>query len=62
VDNIISEPLGGAHRNYEEVMERIGLAIGQQLKTLQAKKVPQLLESRYQRLMGYGKFKASSEK
>jgi len=62
VDNIISEPLGGAHRNYEEVMERIGQAIGQQLKTLQAKKVPQLLESRYQRLMSYGKFKTSSEK
>jgi len=62
VDNIISEPLGGAHRNYEEVMERIGQAIAQQLKTLQAKKVPQLLESRYQRLMSYGKFKASGEK
>ena len=62
VDTIVSEPLGGAHRNYEEVMERIGQAIGQQLKTLQAKKWPQLLESRYQRLMSYGKFKASSEK
>lgn len=62
VDNIISEPLGGAHRHYEEVMERVGQAIGQQLKTLQAKKVPQLLESRYQRLMSYGKFKSSSEK
>lgn len=62
VDTIISEPLGGAHRNYEEVMARIGQAIGQQLKTLQAKKVPQLLESRYQRLMSYGKFKANSEK
>lgn len=62
VDTIISEPLGGAHRNYEEVMSRIGQAIGQQLKTLKAKQVPQLLESRYQRLMSYGKFKASSEK
>jgi acetyl-CoA carboxylase carboxyl transferase subunit alpha len=62
VDTIVSEPLGGAHRNYEEVMERIGQAIGQQLKTLQAKKLPQLLESRYQRLMSYGKFKTASEK
>jgi acetyl-CoA carboxylase carboxyl transferase subunit alpha len=62
VDNIISEPLGGAHRNYEEVMERIGQTIAQQLKTLQSKKIPQLLETRYQRLMSYGKFKASSEK
>ena len=62
VDNIISEPLGGAHRNYEEVMERIGVTIAQQLKTLQSKKIPQLLETRYQRLMSYGKFKASSEK
>lgn len=62
VDTIVSEPLGGAHRNYEEVMERVGQAIGQQLKTLQAKKLPQLLESRYQRLMSYGKFKTASEK
>lgn len=62
VDTIISEPLGGAHRHYEEVMERIGQAIGQQLKTLQAKKVPQLLETRYQRLMSYGKFKSAGEK
>lgn len=62
VDTIVSEPLGGAHRNYEEVMERIGQAIGQQLKTLQAKKLPQLLETRYQRLMSYGKFKSAGEK
>lgn len=62
VDTIVSEPLGGAHRNYEDVMERIGQTIGQQLKTLQAKKLPQLLESRYQRLMSYGKFKTASEK
>ncbi|WP_018985315.1 acetyl-CoA carboxylase carboxyltransferase subunit alpha [Methylophilus methylotrophus] len=62
VDTIVSEPLGGAHRNYEEVMERVGQTIGQQLKTLQAKKLPQLLESRYQRLMSYGKFKTASEK
>lgn len=62
VDTIISEPLGGAHRNYEEVMERIGNAITQQLKTLKAKKAPQLLASRYERLMSYGKYKAQVEK
>lgn len=62
IDTIINEPLGGAHRNYEDVMEKVSLAIGQQLKTLQAKKIPQLLETRYQRLMSYGKFKAASEK
>ncbi|MGP1718293.1 MAG: acetyl-CoA carboxylase carboxyltransferase subunit alpha [Methylophilus sp.] len=62
IDTIISEPLGGAHRNYEEVMERIGQTIALQLKTLQSKKIPQLLETRYQRLMSYGKFKATSDK
>lgn len=62
VDSIINEPLGGAHRNYEEVMERVGHTITAQLKTLQAKKLPQLLETRYQRLMSYGKFKAAGEK
>ncbi len=62
VDHIINEPLGGAHRNYEEIMERVGHSIAAQLKTLQAKKLPQLLETRYQRLMSYGKFKAAGEK
>lgn len=62
IDHIVSEPLGGAHRCPEEVMERVSNAIAQQLKTLQAKKLPQLLETRYQRLMGYGKFKSTSEK
>ncbi|MFD0912748.1 acetyl-CoA carboxylase carboxyltransferase subunit alpha [Methylophilus luteus] len=62
IDTIISEPLGGAHRNYEETMERIGQTIALQLKSLQSKKIPQLLETRYQRLMSYGKFKATSDK
>jgi acetyl-CoA carboxylase carboxyl transferase subunit alpha len=62
IDTIVSEPLGGAHRNYEEVMERIGQTIVQQLKTLQSKKIPQLLETRYQRLMSYGNFKAATDK
>jgi acetyl-CoA carboxylase carboxyl transferase subunit alpha len=62
IDTIISEPLGGAHRNYEEIMERIGQTIALQLKSLQSKKIPQLLETRYQRLMSYGKFKATSDK
>ncbi|MFD1121175.1 acetyl-CoA carboxylase carboxyltransferase subunit alpha [Methylophilus flavus] len=62
IDTIVSEPLGGAHRNYEDIMERIGQTIALQLKTLQSKKIPQLLETRYQRLMSYGKFKATSDK
>lgn len=62
VDTIVSEPLGGAHRNYEEVMERVGNVIAQQLKTLKARKTPQLLATRYDRLMSYGKFRAPAEK
>lgn len=62
VDTIISEPLGGAHRNYEETLERVGNAISHQLKLLSAKKIPQLLANRYDRLMSYGKFKAQVEK
>ena len=62
VDGIISEPLGGAHRNIDEVMERVSNTIAQQLKVLQVKKIPQLLETRYQRLMSYGKFKVASER
>ncbi len=62
VDGIISEPLGGAHRDPEALMERVGNAIEQQLIVLQKKKIPQLLAARYDRLMSYGKFTLGSEK
>jgi acetyl-CoA carboxylase carboxyl transferase subunit alpha len=54
VDNTIMEPLGGAHRNVDEMAERIRTHVSAQLESLCAIDTQTLVESRYQRLMAYG--------
>jgi acetyl-CoA carboxylase carboxyl transferase subunit alpha len=54
VDATIEEPLGGAHRNVDQMAERIGQHLVTELGRLEALPLEQLLEQRYQRLMSYG--------
>ena len=56
VDEVIPEPLGGAHKDPEEVSAAIGDCIEKQLDDLEARTTDELLESRYQRLLSYGEF------
>ena len=57
VDKIVSEPLGGAHRDYEATMQNVKKALADALKQAQSKPTGELLQERFHRLMGYGKFK-----
>ena len=57
VDKIISEPLGGAHRDYAATMQSVKKALQDALKTAQSKPTVSLIQDRFNRLMGYGKFK-----
>ena len=57
IDKIISEPLGGAHRDYAATMQNVKKALQEALKTLQNKPTDNLLQDRFNRLMSYGKFK-----
>lgn len=54
VDRVIPEPLGGAHRNIDEMASRIKTILLNELTSL--KKIPhnQLIESRYQKFMAMG--------
>jgi acetyl-CoA carboxylase carboxyl transferase subunit alpha len=54
IDQIIREPLGGAHRNPEEVAGRLKEHLVSQLQALDALSLDELLEQRYQRLMSLG--------
>lgn len=54
VDQIIPEPLGGAHRNPEETTKNVHEVLAKQLEELQSLSTDTLLEQRYARLMGYG--------
>ncbi|MBA3696648.1 MAG: acetyl-CoA carboxylase carboxyltransferase subunit alpha [Methylotenera sp.] len=62
VDRIVAEPMGGAHRSPETVMKSLSAALKEELPKLKIKSVKSLLVSRYERLMGYGKFKEVAEK
>jgi acetyl-CoA carboxylase carboxyl transferase subunit alpha len=57
VDKIISEPLGGAHRDYAMTMQNVKKALQDALKIVQSKPTANLMQDRFNRLMGYGKFK-----
>jgi acetyl-CoA carboxylase carboxyl transferase subunit alpha len=54
IDEIIPEPLGGAHRNPEETAERVRNILQRELTDLMDKPIDSLLEERYQKfkLMG----------
>ena len=54
IDSIVEEPLGGAHRNVELMAQRLNDRIKQDLAALRPLDSDQLLEQRYQRLLGYG--------
>ena len=54
VDQLVREPLGGAHRAPEQAATALGDAIEAQLDILGGLSEEQLLESRYQKLMQFG--------
>ena len=57
VDKIISEPLGGAHRDYPAMMQTLKKALQESLKQVQGQSMDEMLQARFARLMSYGKFK-----
>ncbi|PSU28874.1 acetyl-CoA carboxylase carboxyl transferase subunit alpha [Photobacterium lutimaris] len=54
IDNIIEEPLGGAHRNVPQISGSLKKQILATLEELDQLDTDALLERRYQRLMSYG--------
>ena len=54
VDEIIKEPLGGAHRDYKEISESVRSCILKNLGTLLSKSLDDLLEARYKKLLEIG--------
>jgi len=62
IDKIVPEPLGGAHRDPQAATQALKRALAEALKQVQDKKPKELVESRLERLMGYGKFKEAQER
>jgi len=57
VDEVIPEPLGGAHKDPELVATKVGDCLAAQLEELEKLTTDSLLNERYQRLLSYGEFK-----
>ncbi len=57
IDKIVSEPLGGAHRDPKQMAALLKRALGDSLRQFLGMKTKDLLAARHTRLMGYGKFK-----
>ena len=57
VDKIVNEPLGGAHRDYALMAHNLKKALQDALKQVSALSTEELLATRYERLMSYGRFK-----
>jgi len=57
IDKIISEPLGGAHRDHAAMAQNLKKALQEALKQLSGLSTAELLATRYERLMSYGRYK-----
>lgn len=56
IDQIIPEPLGGAHRNIPLATQAVGEALEVNLRELKSMNIDKLLERRYQRLLSFGQY------
>ena len=54
IDQVIPEPLGGAHRDYDVIASSLKQVLSEKLAELQAIPISTLVEQRYQRLISYG--------
>ena len=54
IDNIVKEPLGGAHRDYDEMAKNLKERIETDLAELSNIPADRIVEQRFSRLMKYG--------
>ena len=57
IDNIIKEPLGGAHRDYDQVASSLKQNLVETLELLESVAIDKLLEQRYQKLLAFGQYR-----
>ena len=59
IDQVVNEPLGGAHRDTEAMSTNLKTALLENLEYLQSLPLDKLLEQRYERHMSFGNFSES---
>jgi acetyl-CoA carboxylase carboxyl transferase subunit alpha len=56
VDRVVEEPMGGAHRSWETMMQSLQKALSEELTKVQKKSLKDLLKTRYEKLMSFGQY------
>lgn len=56
VDRVVEEPMGGAHRAWETMMQSLQKALSEELTKVQKKSLKDLLKTRYEKLMSFGQY------
>jgi len=54
IDTVIPEPLGGAHRSYEDMSHNISEELSRILAKLETVSIEELVQQRYERFMAFG--------
>jgi len=62
IDKIVSEPLGGAHRDHAAMAHNLKKSLLDALKHFSGMPTASLVETRFERLMSYGRFKEHAVK
>jgi acetyl-CoA carboxylase carboxyl transferase subunit alpha len=62
IDKIINEPLGGAHRDPEATMQAVKKVLQDTWRQIKDTPLDKLLETRFEKLIGHGKFKEVEQK
>ena len=57
IDSIIKEPLGGAHRDYDQIAASLKQNLVETLEVLEAITIDKLLNQRYKKLMSFGQYR-----
>jgi acetyl-CoA carboxylase carboxyl transferase subunit alpha len=57
IDKIVNEPCGGAHRDHAAMAQSLKKALQEALKQVSALSADELVETRFERLMAYGRYK-----
>ena len=59
IDNVLREPLGGAHRDYDQVAATLKESLMEGLEALESVSIDKLLDQRYKKLMAFGQYRES---
>ena len=59
IDQIVNEPLGGAHRDIDTMAQNLKAALLENMEVLESISLDKLLDNRYERLMQYGNYEES---